>query len=112
MRIIAQNSDCNIPYEDSAFWIVKKEGNYDIIGCFGEYNPIMGTYSTEAKAIKAMEILAKAGSTFILHDKRGDVLTHSDTIDDIIVDKPIDSGLLFSGIPSGYCFKLPSENEL
>lgn len=61
MRIISQNGNVDLPYEKFVFGITKDNK----IACCREcvappyeiYNGIIAEYSSEAKAIKAMEIL-------------------------------------------------------
>lgn len=68
MRVISQNGKTDIPYENFVFSILNSGGgNYGIVavknvaeppGVF--MNSLIATYSTEAKAIKAMEMLREA----------------------------------------------------
>lgn len=65
MRVISQTGKTDIPYEDFVFSILNSSGgNFGIVavknvaeppGVF--MNSLIATYSTEAKAIKAMEML-------------------------------------------------------
>nr|DAN89957.1 MAG TPA: hypothetical protein [Bacteriophage sp.] len=64
MRVISQNGKSDIPYEYFVFSIVGNSNSYSIIATknIAEspeviMNSIFATYSTEAKAIKAMEML-------------------------------------------------------
>ncbi len=66
MRVISQTGKTDIPYEDFAFSILNNGGNYGIVAVKNVAEPpevfmnsLIATYSTEAKAIKAMEILRK-----------------------------------------------------
>lgn len=68
MRVISQTGKTDIPYENFVFSILNSGGgNYGIVavknvaeppGVF--MNSLIATYSTEAKAIKAMEMLREA----------------------------------------------------
>lgn len=64
MRIISQNGKSDIPYEHFAFSIVGNGSGYSIIATKNIVEPpevimnsIFATYSTEEKALKAMEML-------------------------------------------------------
>lgn len=67
MRVISQNGKSDIPYEYFAFSIVGNGSGYSIIATRNiaeppevAINSVIATYSTEEKAIKAMEMLRKA----------------------------------------------------
>ena len=64
MRVISQTGKTDIPYEDFVFSILNSGGNYGIVAvknaaeALGVFmNSLIATYSTETKAIKAMEML-------------------------------------------------------
>ena len=64
MRVISQNGKSDIPYEYFVFTIVGNGNSYSIIATKNIAEPpevimnsILATYSTEEKAIKAMEAL-------------------------------------------------------
>ena len=64
MRVISQNEKSDIPYEYFAFSIVGNGSGYSIIATRNiaeppevAINSVVATYSTEEKAIKAMEML-------------------------------------------------------
>ena len=62
MRIISQDGKCDYPYENSTLFIDYMDGRVINIvpstgGCKGTK---IATYSTEEKAVKAMEMLRKA----------------------------------------------------
>ncbi len=64
MRVISQNGKTDIPYEYFVFSIVGNGNSYSIIATKNIAEPpevimnsIFATYSTKAKAIKAMETL-------------------------------------------------------
>lgn len=64
MRVISQNGKSDIPYEYFVFSIVGNGNSYSIIATKNITEPsevimnsIFATYSTEEKAIKAMEML-------------------------------------------------------
>lgn len=64
MRVISQNGKSDIPYEYFAFSIVGNGSGYSIIATRNiaeppeaAINSVIATYSTEAKAVKIMEML-------------------------------------------------------
>ena len=61
MRIISQNGKFDLPYEDTVIHTeyFKTEPRM-VVAIFKGEKYTLGTYSTEAKAIKAMEMLRKA----------------------------------------------------
>lgn len=68
MRVISQTGKTDIPYEGFVFSILNSSGgNYRIVAVKNVAEPpevfmnsLIATYSTKAKAIKAMEMLRKA----------------------------------------------------
>ena len=68
MRVISQTGKTDIPYEDFVFSILNSGGgNYGIVAVKNVAEPpevfmnsLIATYSTEAKAIKAMEMLRES----------------------------------------------------
>ena len=67
MRVISQSGKTDIPYEDFVFSILNSGGNYGIVAVKNVAEPpevflnsLIATYSTETKAIKAMEMLREA----------------------------------------------------
>ena len=68
MRVISQTGKTDIPYEDFVFSILNSSGgNYGIVAVKNVAEPpevfmnsLIATYSAEAKAIKAMEMLREA----------------------------------------------------
>lgn len=66
MRVISQNGKSDIPYEYFAFSIVGNGGGCSIVATRNiaeppevAINSVIATYSTEAKAVKIMEMLRK-----------------------------------------------------
>lgn len=66
MRVISQTGKTDIPYENFVFSILNSGGNYGIVAVKNVAEPpevflnsLIATYSTKAKAIKAMEMLRK-----------------------------------------------------
>lgn len=65
MRVISQNGTIDVPYENFVFSILNSSGgNYGIVAVKNVAEPpevflnsLIATYSAEAKAIKAMEML-------------------------------------------------------
>lgn len=68
MRVISQGGTIDVPYEDFVFSILNSGGgNYGIVAVKNVAEPpevflnsLIATYSTEEKAIKAMEMLREA----------------------------------------------------
>lgn len=67
MRVISQTGKTDVPYENFAFSILNSGGNYGIVAVKNVAEPpevflnsLIATYSTKAKAIKAMEMLREA----------------------------------------------------
>ena len=67
MRVISQDGKSDIPYEYFVFSIVGNGSGYSIIATRNiaeppevAINSVIATYSTEEKAVKAMEMLRKA----------------------------------------------------
>ena len=56
MRIISQNGKFDLPYENLAIFVEYE----NVIARFENERHLLGQYSSEAKAIKAMEMLRKA----------------------------------------------------
>lgn len=66
MRVISQDGTIDVPYENFVFSILNNGGGYGIVAVKNVAEPpevflnsLIATYSTEAKAIKAMEMLRK-----------------------------------------------------
>lgn len=67
MRVISQDGKIDVPYENFVFSILNSGGNYGIVAVKNVAEPpelflnsLIATYSTEAKTIKAMEMLREA----------------------------------------------------
>lgn len=68
MRVISQTGKTDIPYEDFVFSILNSSGgNYGIVAVKNVAEPpevflnsLIATYSTEAKALKVMEMLRES----------------------------------------------------
>lgn len=68
MRVISQTGKTDVPYENFVFSILNSSGgNYGIVAVKNVAGPpevfmnsLIATYSAEAKALKAMEMLRKA----------------------------------------------------
>ena len=56
MRVISQNGKFDLPYENLAIFVEYE----NVIARFENERYLLGQYSSEAKAIKAMEMLRKA----------------------------------------------------
>lgn len=64
MRVISQDGTIDVPYENFVFSILNSGGGYGIVAVKNVAEPpevfmngLIATYSTKAKAIKAMEML-------------------------------------------------------
>lgn len=80
MRVISQTGKTDVPYENFVFSILNSGGgNYGIVAVKNVAEPpevflnsLIATYSTESKAIKAMEMLRKAyGNNVFYHCTAG-----------------------------------------
>lgn len=78
MRVISQTGKTDVPYENFVFSILNSSGgDYGIVAVKNVAEPpevflnsLIATYSTEAKAIKAMEMLREAyiGMTIVMQN--------------------------------------------
>lgn len=77
MRVISQTGKTDVPYENFVFSILNSGGNYGIVAVKNVAEPpevflnsLIATYSTKAKAIKAMEMLREAyvGMPIVMQD--------------------------------------------
>lgn len=83
MRVISQTGKTDVPYENFVFSILNSGGgNYGIVAVKNVAEPpqvflnsLIATYSTEEKAIKAMEMLRKSyeNNEFYHHTSTTDV---------------------------------------
>lgn len=107
MRIISQNGLLDAPYELIA--ISPYSGNMEtIVGTFpgndsdkGDRVYILGKYSTEEKAIKAMEMCRKHYAT-AEYNRR--IIPKGDTLVDMEIAKEL--------LASGFIFQFPAEEEV
>ena len=107
MRIISQNGLLDAPYELIA--ISPYSGNMaTIVGTFpgndlgkGDRVYILGKYSTEEKAIKAMEMCRKHYAT-AEYNRR--IIPKGDTLVDMEIAKEL--------LASGFIFQFPKEEEV
>ena len=107
MRIISQNGLLDVPYELIA--ISPYSGNMEtIVGTFpgndsgkGDRVYILGKYSTEEKAIKAMEMCRKHYAT-AEYNRR--IIPKGDTLVDMEIAKEL--------LASGFIFQFPAEEEV
>lgn len=72
MRVISQNGTIDVPYENFVFSILNNGGGYGIVAVKNVAEPpevflnsLIATYSTEAKALKAMEMLREQYKKYV-----------------------------------------------
>ena len=107
MRIISQRGLLDVPYELLA--ISPYSGNMTtIVGTFpgndptkGDRTYILGEYSTEEKAIKAMEMCRKHYAT-AEYNRR--IIPKGDTLVDLEIAKEL--------LTSGFIFQFPADDEI
>ena len=106
MRIISQDGKCDYPYENSTLFIDYMDGRVIKIvpstgGCKGTK---IATYSTEEKAIKAIEMLREAYSNNVFYH-------HTATTDEFKDAMRLLSNEKFKEETSEY-FQFPQDNEI
>ena len=106
MRIISQDGKCDYPYENSTLFIDYMDGRVIKIvpstgGCKGTK---IATYSTEEKAIKAIEMLREAYSNNVFYH-------HTATTDTFKNAMNLLSNEKFKEETSEY-FQFPQDNEI
>lgn len=112
MRVISQTGKTDIPYENFVFSILNSgNGNYGIVAVKNVaespemfLNSLIATYSTEAKAIKAMEMLREhnEGVNFlktIINTEKGTQFVS------------VLPGAVFNKMTQNY-FQFPQDNEI
>lgn len=112
MRIISQTGKIDIPYEDFVFSILNSGGgNYGVVAVKNVAEPpqvflnsLIATYSTEAKAIKAMEMLRKSYET-------NEFYHHTSTTDVFKDIARLLSSEKFNEVTSE-CFQFPQDDEI
>lgn len=112
MRVISQDGTIDVPYEDFVFSILNSGGgNYGIVAVKNVAEPpevflnsLIATYSTESKAIKAMEMLRKSyeNNEFYHHTST------TDTFKDVAI---LLSNEKFNKLTSEY-FQFPQDDEI
>ena len=106
MRIISQDGKCDYPYENSTLFIDYMDGRVINIvpstgGCKGTK---IATYSTEEKAIKAIEMLREAYSNNVFYH-------HTATTDEFKNAMRLLSNEKFKEETSEY-FQFPQDDEI
>ena len=106
MRIISQDGKCDYPYENSTLFINYMDGRVIKIvpstgGCKGTK---IATYSTEEKAVKAMEMLREAYSNNVFYH-------HTATTDEFKDAMRLLSNEKFKEETSEY-FQFPQDDEI
>lgn len=122
MRVISQNGTIDVPYENFVFSILNNGGGYGIVAVKNVAEPpevflnsLIATYSTEAKAIKAMEMLREAytGKPKLNVDEIPNLAPREFGeklgIGDILLYDKTNADVSFS---SNYYFKFPQDNEI
>ena len=88
MRVIAQQGDCDVPYEIAIFRIDKYMGGgkADVVAIVNTEIGILASYSTEEKALKSLEMMRKQYRDLetVKHFTHGNV-TNVDGCEDTII---------------------------
>lgn len=109
MRVISQGGKIDVPYENFVFSILNRGGgNFGIVAVKNVAEPpevflnsLIATYSTEAKAIKAMEMCRKHYAT-AEYNRR--IIPKGDTLVDMEIAKEL--------LASGFIFQFPQDDEI
>lgn len=123
MRVISQDGKIDVPYENFVFSILNSSGgNYGIVAVKNVAEPpevflnsLIATYSTEAKAIKAMEMLREAytGKSKLNVDEIPNLAPQGSgeklRVGDILLCDKVNTDVSFS---SNYYFRLPQDDEI
>lgn len=112
MRVISQNGTIDVPYENFVFSILNSSGgNYGIVAVKNVAEPpelfmnsLIATYSTEEKAIKAMEMLRKAY-------ENNEFYHHTSTTDTFKDVANLLSNEEFDKV-TRECFQFPQDDEI
>lgn len=112
MRVISQTGKTDVPYENFVFSILNSSGgNYGIVAVKNVAEPpevfmnsLIATYSTKAKAIKAMEMLRKSyeNNEFYHH------MSTTDTFKDVA---SLLNNEKFNEV-TRECFQFPQDDEI
>ena len=113
MRVISQTGKTDVPYENFVFSILNSSGgNYGIVAVKNVAEPpemfmnsLIATYSTEAKALKAMEMLRKAYESNEFYHC---MATTSDTFKEAVC---LLDNKKFEEVTSE-CFQFPQDDEI
>lgn len=123
MRVISQTGKTDVPYENFVFSILKSSGgNCEIVAVKNVAEPpevfmnsLVATYSTEAKAVKAMEMLreAYAGKPKLNVDEIPNLTTQEFgeklRIGDVLLCDKTNVDVSFS---NNYYFQFPQDDEI
>lgn len=106
MRIISQDGKCDYPYENSTLFIGSMDGRViKVVPSAGGYKGSnIATYSTEEKAIKAMEMLRDAYNNNVFYH-------HTATTDEFKDAMSLLSNEKFKEETSEY-FQFPQDDEI
>lgn len=106
MRIISQDGKCDYPYENSTLFIDYMDGRViKIVPSTGGYKGSnIAIYSTEEKAVKAMEMLREAYSNNVFYH-------HTATTDEFKDAMSLLSNEKFKEETSEY-FQFPQDDEI
>lgn len=106
MRIISQDGKCDYPYENSTLFIDYMDGRViKIVPSTGGYKGSnIATYSTEEKAVKAVEMLREAYSNNVFYH-------HTATTDEFKDAMSLLSNEKFKEETSEY-FQFPQDDEI
>lgn len=97
MRIISQNGKVDMPYEKTVFYLACEQ----IVAKHEGTKYILATYSTEEKAIKAMEMCRKHYATVEYNRRiipKGDTLVYMEIVKELI--------------SSCFIFQFPADDEI
>lgn len=105
MRIISQDGKCDYPYENSTLFIDYMDGRViKIVPSTGYKDSNIATYSTEEKAVKAMEMLREVYSNNVFYH-------HTATTDEFKDAMSLLSNEKFKEETSEY-FQFPQDDEI
>lgn len=105
MRIISQDGKCDYPYENSTLFIDYMDGRViKIVPSTGYKDSNIATYSTEEKAVQAMEMLRKAY-------ENNEFYHHTSTTDTFKDVANLLSNEEFDKVTSEY-FQFPQDDEI
>lgn len=113
MRLISWDGRRDVSYENCHLVINQKTFEIEAITSNTNFEPVMGIYSTEAKALKVMEMLRNA---YV-----GLIIMQNVEVEDEVIEKLKGNNIVLASIPNkqsnieyinnGY-FKFPKDDEV